>query len=143
MATTWCGTVDYMPPEMLYRSVLKMQAEDSPSPDGTKPTKTRFSYDACKADVWSTGVLLFLLLNDDFPFGGNGKELEMYEMQNDRKYVFFNKTLTDGAKQVIKLHFEPDPKKRSSFEQILTHAWFDEDCWQSTMDDHTDSFEEV
>ena len=135
MARTWCGTVDYMPPEMLVRSCYKAAiAKSPPASDEQQPAnKTKFSYDPCKSDVWSTGVLLFLLLNDDFPFGGQGQELEMYSLQTERKYVFFNKSLTDGAKEVIDLHLEPDPDKRWPFEKILKHSWFDEQCWQSTI----------
>lgn len=79
--------------------------------------------------MWSVGVLLFLLLNDDFPFGGNGREEEMVALQRHRKYTFYNDNLSEGAKAVLHLHFEPDPQKRPTMEQILAHSWFDENCW--------------
>ena len=93
------------------------------------------TYDAKKADVWSVGVLLFLLLDDDFPWSGQGKEQEMARLQTNREITFYNNKLSEAAKEVLNMHFEPDPLKRTTIENILKHPWFDEDCWKNAVAD--------
>ncbi len=99
-----------------------------------RPKQQKIFYDPAKADVFSIGVLLFLLLNDDFPFLGNGREAEMVELQRDRNYTFYNDHLSGGAQEVLHLHLEPDPQKRPTMDRILAHPWFDERCWADVND---------
>ena len=81
-----------------------------------------------KCDIWSCGVILYILLSARPPFGGeNDKEI----MQNvakgeyDLKSSPFNKVSKSCIDLIQKLLIM-DPKKRISAQEALTHSWFKE-----------------
>ena len=103
LSDTYCGSTAYSAPE-----VLRSQP-----------------YSPLKADVWSTGVVLFVLLNNKLPFHGDNDAKKMSRRQTDRKYNFKNKALTSAAREVIGLLFTPDPVQRPSMMEILANPWFE------------------
>ncbi|KAL4452724.1 hypothetical protein ABPG75_008386 [Micractinium tetrahymenae] len=90
-------------------------------------------YDGKKADVWSCGVLLYVMLLDRYPFrrpgdnayGPNQKLNLMLQRILVADYAFpENKALSPGARDLISRILVPDPEQRLSLQHILAHPWF-------------------
>ena len=97
---TGCGSPCYIPPEMIKEE----------------------KYHGELTDIWSAGIILYLMLCGTLPF---------YEEDNQLLYQKilsgdFNipKYLSEEAKDIIKQILEVDPKKRINFEKIKKHPWF-------------------
>ena len=97
---TSCGSPCYIPPEMI--------KEEGYNPD--------------KSDIWSAGIILYLMLCGHLPFYEEDNQL-MYDKILKGDYDI-PKFLSDEAKDIIKKILEVDPKKRSNFEEIKNHPWF-------------------
>lgn len=99
--TTYCGTPEYLAPEML----LKQGHNTS-------------------VDIWSIGILLFELLNGSSPFVGSSQE-ELFN--NIRKYkIGWTRDFPPLAKSLVLNILKPNPKDRPSLEEILNHLWFEQ-----------------
>ncbi|XP_017769659.1 PREDICTED: testis-specific serine/threonine-protein kinase 3-like [Nicrophorus vespilloides] len=100
---TYCGSLSYAAPEIL-RGI---------------------PYHGKIADIWSIGVILYIMLNKAMPFDdGNIKKL--YEQQTNKRWRFRAKVADSLSEQVKKLTghcLEPDVTKRWKIEQILTSDW--------------------
>ena len=79
-----------------------------------------------KCDLWSLGVIMYVLLKGKFPFGGQGKD-EIFK--NIKKGHFdiesppFDR-ISNEAKDLIKRLLIIEPSKRISAEEALQSAWF-------------------
>lgn len=106
---TCCGSPSYIAPEVINVGYLRT-AKDP--------------YDA-KCDVWSLGVITYILLSGKMPFHGkNFKETFGKIVKNQWAFVgdiwdFVSPT----AKDFIKAMMNPDPRKRPSSSEALKHAW--------------------
>lgn len=101
-----CGTAFYVSPEML----------------------SEYGYDY-KVDVWSTGVICFILLCGYPPFTSRESENNQDELfdailAGDFKFdqAYWGK-ISQHAKNLIKCMLEVDPEKRYTAEQVFTHPW--------------------
>ncbi len=81
-----------------------------------------------KCDLWSCGVIMYILLSGRPPFGGdNDKEIMekviigKYDLENSP----FDK-LSKSGKDLIQKLLMIEPNKRLSAEQALSHPWFKE-----------------
>ena len=79
-----------------------------------------------KCDIWSLGVIMYVLLSGKFPFGG--KEVNhIFKKIKAGKYDLvsppFNR-ISKEAKDLITKLLELNPDKRISAEAALNHPWF-------------------
>ena len=81
-----------------------------------------------KCDIWSCGVILYILLSGRPPFGGEN-DTEIMERVAIGKYDLesppFNK-LSNSVIDLIKKLLVMNPSKRISAEEALAHPWFKE-----------------
>jgi len=100
--STSCGTPTYVAPEVLLGSTYDVQC-----------------------DVWSTGVITYILLSSHIPFDGDG-ESEVFERILSACYSFPSPLwdpVSAKAKDFISKIFVVEPKQRLTADQCLDHEW--------------------
>jgi calcium/calmodulin-dependent protein kinase I len=98
-----CGTLSYVAPE-----VLTMQGY------------------GMEADLWSVGVIMFLLLCGKLPFDGdNSNEIIRSTIQGEFKVnqAIWSK-LSDDSKDLMTKFLNKNPKERCSAREALKHSFF-------------------
>eukprot|EP01083_Nonionella_stella_P318330 1162980_1 len=102
--STPCGTAHYVAPEVL----------------SSKPYNS-------KADMWSLGVIIYMLLCGFPPFfDAQGNQKRLYKLIKLGKYRFptpYWDYVGEKAKDLIRNLLQLDPDKRYSAEQVLDHKW--------------------
>lgn len=103
LSDTYCGSLSYAAPEIL----------------------RGFPYNPKISDIWSLGVILYIILNKAMPFDeANIKRL--YEQQITRRWKFRSKvadSLTDHVKKLVGSLLEPDVSRRWRLDQITHSDW--------------------
>jgi calcium-dependent protein kinase len=77
-----------------------------------------------KCDIWSAGVILYILLCGYPPFNGNDDD-EIFESIKKRKFVYPDAewaNISNEAKDLINKMLS-DPLNRLTAEQVLSHPW--------------------
>ncbi|KPJ01854.1 Testis-specific serine/threonine-protein kinase 1 [Papilio xuthus] len=113
LSETYCGSMSYAAPEILRGK-----------PYLPKPT-----------DLWSLGVVLFVMLNKSMPFDDTRMK-KLYEQQMGKKYRFRSRVagiLSLECKSVVKHLLEPDPGLRYNATQILKSEWIAMDSRLTTL----------
>jgi calcium-dependent protein kinase len=79
-----------------------------------------------KCDIWSCGVIMYIMLTGTPPFNGrNDNEILMKVQEGIVDYELEQlKYISESATSLIKLMLTYDPKKRISAQQALEHPWF-------------------
>lgn len=91
------------------------------------------TYDGKKIDMFSTGVILFIIVQGIFPFKEAKKDEYFYNliMKGDLK-TYWSKVsgegLSDDFKDLILKMFSYDPKLRPSVEELKSHPWMQKPC---------------
>ena len=78
-----------------------------------------------KCDVWSCGIILYILLAGYPPFNGNTNK-EIYDAIKNQKLTFSNKewnNISSDAIDLIRKMLEKNPKKRYNVQECLNHPW--------------------
>lgn len=96
---TLCGTLDYLPPEMLE----------------AKP------HDA-KVDNWSLGVLLYEFLVGRPPFETETQQATVHLIKNVT-IQYPTDLISPGARDLISRLLQKDPSQRLSLQQMMEHPW--------------------
>ena len=113
MMKTACGTWAYCAPE-----VLKCRRDRRGGEGGY----------GSKCDMYSVGVILFVILAGYHPFDPEGRnsDKKMQDLILKNQWDFNDPAwaeVSSSAKELVKKLIEPDPEKRLSAEQMLRHPW--------------------
>lgn len=97
--STMCGTTQYMAPEIVNRD----------------------RYRGDKADIWSCGIVLFVLVAGYLPFDSNNSEIVIQKIKTGE----FDTPafVSDLARDVITKLLTPNPLFRPGAKTILDHEW--------------------
>ncbi|GMH40545.1 hypothetical protein BSKO_08449 [Bryopsis sp. KO-2023] len=91
-------------------------------------------YYSFEADIWSCGVILYILLSGVPPFWGD-TEQQIFDSVLKGELDFENSPwpeISDAAKDCVKKMLALNPKKRASAKEILMHEWMKENGIAST-----------
>jgi len=109
--TGLCGTPDYVAPEVL----TWYDDDDEGRPYGKG------------SDMWSLGVLLYVILSGCSPFSAEEEDEEaLLKEIREGKFVFHDnewKHVSSGAKELIRGLLVVDVDKRLSMQKALEHPW--------------------
>ncbi|KAF1747394.1 hypothetical protein GCK72_023856 [Caenorhabditis remanei] len=99
LLNTWCGSPPYAAPELLLGN----------------------SYDGMKADIWSMGVLLYILVTGGFPFPSDSvNKLKRSVLSGVVKIPYWvSVECADFIRKMLVLN----PGKRYSIQNVLQHRW--------------------
>ncbi|XP_058110586.1 CBL-interacting protein kinase 18-like [Magnolia sinica] len=97
---TTCGTPAYVAPEVINRK----------------------GYDGAKADIWSCGVILFVLLAGYLPFQDSNL-MELYRKIGKAEFKFPNWFSSDVRRLLLRI-LDPNPSTRISISKIMESSWF-------------------
>ncbi|EEC15897.1 serine/threonine protein kinase, putative, partial [Ixodes scapularis] len=105
---TMCGTMDYLPPEMVENSV----------------------YDE-RVDLWAVGVLTYELLVGHPPF--EAKTASETYARIRKVDLRFPTHLCSGAKDLISRLLRKQPEERATLDEVLAHPWIQENASTSIV----------
>ena len=92
-----------------------------------------------KCDVWSCGIIMYILLCGGPPFNG-GNNNETFQAILEEPLVFKGEIwryITEDAMKLIKSMLEKKPEKRPSAHEILNSKWFSTFDLQTTFSPRT------
>jgi serine/threonine-protein kinase SRK2 len=118
--TTCVGTVCYISPEV-YNNVGK--------------GSMAVPYDGAKADVWSCGVMLYIMMYGKYPYAGDaakGRGIDEVtliiaeNLQDDQYIVDFpsNVSVSSACVDLIRRMLDRDPVTRPDMEEVMGCSWF-------------------
>ncbi|CAO2171526.1 unnamed protein product [Urochloa humidicola] len=97
---TACGTPAYVAPEVLLKR----------------------GYDGAKADIWSCGVILFVLMAGYLPFNDTNLVL-LYRKITQSNYMCPPWFSVDARKLLARM-LDPNPRTRITMSRLRAHPWF-------------------
>ncbi|XP_047095945.1 LOW QUALITY PROTEIN: CBL-interacting protein kinase 17-like [Lolium rigidum] len=100
---TTCGSPNYIAPEVLQNR----------------------GYDGSLSDIWSCGVILYIMLVGYLPFDDRNMVVLYQKIFKGDAYI--PEWLSPGAQDLLRRILKPDPKKRINMAEIKTHEWFQKD----------------
>jgi hypothetical protein len=107
---TVCGTPNYVAPEVLKEK----------------------GYKGAEADVWSCGVILFVMLAGYLPF--DDPNINVLFQKIDKGEYRMCKTFSEPVKDLISKILITDPSKRPTLDWVIRHPWFTKNWDRSIFD---------
>lgn len=95
------------------------------TPEFVAPEVIGFEPISFTTDMWSIGVICYILLSGDSPFQGNN-DTETLALVTAAQWEFDEETfaeISDNAKEFINNLLKKDPRRRLTSEQAYQHAW--------------------
>lgn len=115
---TTCGSPNYVAPEILANR----------------------GYDGAKSDIWSCGVILYVILTGYLPF--DDRNLAVLYQKIFKADVQIPRWLSPGAQNIIKKILDPNPKTRVTMDMIKEDEWFKEGYNPANLEDEEEEEEE-
>ncbi|WOK98168.1 CBL-interacting protein kinase 1 [Canna indica] len=100
---TTCGSPNYVAPEILANK----------------------GYDGATSDIWSCGVILYVMLTGYLPFDDTNLALLYQKILKGE--VQIPKWLSSGAQNMIRRILDPNPQTRIKMAEIKENKWFKQD----------------
>lgn len=97
---TTCGTPNYVAPEVINNR----------------------GYDGAKADLWSCGVILFIIMSGYLPFEDSNL-MSLYKKIFKAEFTC-PAWFSTSAKKLIKRILDPNPKTRITMAEVIENEWF-------------------
>ncbi|RNF06658.1 putative serine/threonine protein kinase [Trypanosoma conorhini] len=97
---TVCGTPNYVAPEVLMER----------------------GYNGLSADIWSCGVVLYVMLAGRLPFEDRNMNALLAKIERGEYQMV--RHVSEAVKDLIARMLTVDPKKRITMEGIIAHPWF-------------------
>jgi len=115
--TEICGSPEYTAPEVFRRWMDEGYENDS----------TTYEYDE-RCDIWSCGIVMYLLLGGYLPFRGEG-QWEIVKKATKGVFKFHDKfwaNISEDAKLLILGMLQVSPDDRITLDKALCCSWFDQ-----------------
>ncbi|CAD2222510.1 protein kinase [Angomonas deanei] len=115
---TPCGTVKYAAPE----TIKSMDGTGGSSRNGFNTTPNLLP----KIDIYSVGILLYVMLSGRLPFDISGKYGALYkQMENGPSFENSRwENISEEAKDLTRALLRSNPDERPSASEALRHQWF-------------------
>lgn len=123
---TLCGTPDYLPPE-----IISLKGHNH------------------AADWWSTGILIFELVNGSPPFQASSpmvtyKMITKFNGNEGRGGITFGPHFSDECKDLILKFLRPNPQLRlgalkNGARDVKAHPWFKDIDWDALIEKRLDA----
>lgn len=110
LLSTVCGTPNYVAPEVLKEK----------------------GYKGAEADVWSCGVILFVMLAGYLPF--DDPNINVLFQKIDKGEYRMCKTFSEPVKDLVSKLLITDPAKRPTLDWVIKHPWFTKNWDRSVFD---------
>uniref|UniRef100_A0A672FYN7 Myosin light chain kinase, smooth muscle-like n=1 Tax=Salarias fasciatus TaxID=181472 RepID=A0A672FYN7_SALFA len=95
------------------------------TPEFVAPEVINYEPVGLETDMWSIGVICFILLSGESPFQGNS-DAETFALVTAARYEFDQESfedISDQAKDFISSLLKKDPRGRLSCPEALSHPW--------------------
>ena len=93
----------------------------------TVPSQTQVlrSHYYSKADIWSIGVILYILLSGEPPFFGDSDDAIFQSILRGELDLASEpwREISAGAKECVQLMLVSNPRRRATTQQVLVHPW--------------------
>jgi len=131
-----------------FARIMKNNSEMSKTYCGSEAYSSReillaIPYEPKKADVWSLGVVLYVMLNKSMPFyDENNNKKKQADRQLNKQWKFRSKVidiLSDEVKDFQTLLLDPKPDTRPTVMESMQHTWFSKLSKQYALDSDKDS----
>ena len=110
---TVCGTPNYVAPE-----VIRMNGQ----PRSAQNVERQTGYNGFTADVWSCGIILFIMLSGRQAF--EDEDLRALFNKIERGQYQMSRYIPDGPRSLIEKMLHTDPAQRIDLAGIIKNPWF-------------------